>query len=92
MHRYVDSLLQCVMYHTHGGAEPFDDWIRRGPDYHFDGPEMPWRTVHGSCQLEVYQSLCREHAHQVMLFSHWKSADNISQKYGRIWVQQLVEL
>ena len=93
VHRYVDSLMQADLYHTDGGAESFNDWIRRGPYYHFRWPKD---AMENSTRVNVNIKFARPFAqnmqHQVMLFSQWRSAYKISHKDGRIQMQKLLDL
>ena len=33
--RYIDSLTECGIIHSEGGAESFKDWLQRGPYYYY---------------------------------------------------------
>ena len=93
VHRYVDSLMQSNMYHTDGGAETYDDWIRRGPYYHFRWPKD---AMENSTRVTVNFKFARPFAenleHQVMLFSQWRTAYKITHRNGRIHLPTLEEL
>ena len=93
VHRYVDSLMQADLFHTDGGAESFNDWLRRGPYYHFRWPKD---AMENSSRVNVNVKFSRPFAqnmqHQMMLFSQWRTAYKISHKDGRIQMQKLLEL
>ena len=93
VHRYVDSLMQADLYHSDGGAESFNDWVRRGPYYHFRWPKD---AMENSTRVNVNVKFARPFAqnmqHQIMLFSQWRTAYKISHKDGRIQMQKLLEL
>ena len=93
VHRYVDSLMQADLFHTDGGAESFNDWLRRGPYYHFRWPKD---AMENSSRVNVNVKFSRPFAqnmqHQMMLFSQQRTAYKISHKDGRIQMQKLLEL
>ena len=93
VHRYVDSLMQANLFHTDGGAESFNDWIRRGPYYHFRWPKDAMETstrvaVNFKFALPFDAGL----EHQVMLFNQWRTAYKISHRNGRVEMPTLHEL
>jgi len=92
-HRYVDSLMQADMYHSEGGPESFEQWIERGPYYHFRWPKD---AMENSTRVNVNFKFSRPFdenlQHQVMLFSQWRTAYKITHKDGRIDVQALHDL
>ena len=93
VHRYVDSLMQANLFHTDGGAESFDDWIRRGPYYHFRWPKDAMETstrVTGNFKFGA--AFAEGLEHQVMLFSQWRTAYKITHRNGRIHLPTLQEL
>lgn len=83
--RYAASLLQADLYHTDGGAESYDDWLRRGPYFHFRWPKD---AMENSTRLTVNFKFAEAFAdgleHNVMLFSHWRSAYKITHRDGRV--------
>ena len=93
VHRYVDSLMQANLFHTDGGAESYDDWIRRGPFYHFRWPKD---AMEKSTRVTVNFKFARPFAagfeHQVMLFSQWRTAYKITHRNGRVELPTLEEL
>ena len=93
VHRYVDSLMQADLFHTDGGAESFQDWLRRGPYYHFrwpkDGVEQSTRV---SVNFKFSQPFANNLQHQIVLFSQWRSAYKIKHKNGRVDISAFQEL
>ena len=91
--RYVDSLMQADLYHTDGGAESYDDWLRRGPYYHFRWPKdamnQGTRVV---VNFKFSQPFAEDLEHQVMLFNHWRTAYQIEHRNGRVDTTKLQEL
>ena len=93
VHRYVDSLMQADLFHTDGGAESFNDWIRRGPYYHFRWPKDAMET---STRVSVNFKFSRLFAegleHQVILFSQWRTAYKFTYRDGRVHLPTLQEM
>ena len=93
VHRYIDTLMQANLYHTDGGAESYDDWLRRGPYYHFKWPKD---AMQSSTRVTVNFKFARPFAgrqeHQVVLFSQWRSAYKITHRNGRVHLPTLQEL
>ena len=93
VHRYVDSLMQANLFHTDGGAESFDDWIRRGPYYHFRWPKDAMETsTRVTVNFKFGAAFAEGLEHQVMLFSQWRTAYKITHRNGRIHLPTLQEL
>ena len=93
VHRYVDSLMQANLFHTDGGAESFDDWIRRGPFYHFRWPKDAMEnSTRVTVNFKFSQPFAEGLEHQVMLFSQWRSAYKITHRNGRVHLPTLEEL
>ena len=92
MHRYVDTLMQADLFHTDGGAESFQDWIQRGPFYHFRWPKDAMEdSTRVSVNFKFAHPFADNLQHQVMLFSQWRTAYKISHKNGRIQIAALQE-
>lgn len=93
VHRYVDSLMHTGLFHSEGGAESFQDWIKRGPYYHFRWPKD---ATESSTRVSVNFKLSRPFAdnqqHQVMLFKQWRSAYKITHSNERVDIASLQEL
>ena len=93
VHRYVDSLMQTNLFHTDGGAETYDDWIRRGPYYHFRWPKDAMEnSTRVTVNFKFSQRFAENLEHQVMLFSQWRTAYKITHRNGRIHLPSLEEL
>jgi len=92
VHRYVDSLMQTDLFHTDGGAESFNDWLRRGPYYHFRWPKDSSETsTRVNVNVKFSRPFAQQMQHQIMLFSQWRTAYKIKHKDGRVQMQQLLE-
>jgi len=92
-HRYVDTLLQADLFHTDGGPESFADWIKRGPYYHFRWPKDAMEnSTRATVHFKFGRAFAENLQHQVMLFSHWRTAYKIVHKNGRVDVSNLREL
>jgi len=93
VHRYVDSLMHAGLFHTEGGAESFQDWIQRGPYYHFRWPkDATESSTRASVNFKFSQPFADNQQHQVMLFSQWRSAYKITHNNGRVEIENLQEL
>ena len=53
VHRYVDSLMQADLFHTDGGAESFNDWLRAVHTTTFGGPKMHGEQFSRQRQCQV---------------------------------------
>ena len=85
VHRYVDSLINSSLYHSEGGAESFDQWVRRGPYYRFQWPKDA--TEHSSRATATFkfsQPFADGQQPLVLLFSQWRTALKIKHGDGRI--------
>ena len=92
MHRYIDSLMQADMFHTEGGGESFEEWIR-GPFYHFLWPKDDMeQSTRVSVNFKFARPFGDNEEHQVMLFSQWRSAFKIVHKDGRIQATTMQDL
>ena len=93
VHRYVDSLMHAGLFHTEGGAESFDEWLQRGPYYHFRWPkDATESSTRVSVNFKFSQPFADQQQHQVMLFSQWRSAYKITHNNGRVDIASLQEL
>ena len=83
--RYVDTLMNAGMFHTEGGPESFQDWLRRGPYYHFRWPKDATEfSTRATVTFKFAKPFAEDVQHQVMLFSQWRTAYKISHKHGRV--------
>lgn len=98
MHRYVDSLMNAGAFHTEGGAESFDQWLRRGPFYHFLWPKDALEEderVNANYQFSRPFDLLQGGAvpfHRVLLANWWREAFHIVHKDGRVTKTSLEKL
>ncbi len=83
--RYADSLLYSGAYFSEGGSETLQDWLHRGPYFHFDWPKDA-DTLSTRVNLNYSFSVAFENAitPRVILFDHWLSAIKITHKDGRV--------
>jgi len=93
MRRYVDSMMNAGAYHTEGGAESFEDWLSRGPYYHFlwpkDALEQPTRVNLNYQFARSFENLDPGGAdsvanHKILLWNHFRSAFHIIHRNGRV--------
>ena len=92
-HRYADSLMQADLYHTDGGAESFQEWISRGPFYHFQWPKDAMnQSTRAAVSVKFAAPFAEDRQHQMMLFSQWRTAYRIVHRNGRIEIAAMNEL
>ena len=92
--RWVDSLLQTGSYHTEGGAESFNDWIQRGPFFHFVWPkDAKERGTRVNVSFKFAQGLEPVKArHFILLFNWWRTAIRIENRGGKSFVSAVEDM
>lgn len=84
--RYADTMMQAGAYHTEGGAESFQEWINRGPYYHFLWPkDAVENNTRVNINFQFSQAFGPANAnHTVLLFNWWRTAYHIVHVNGRV--------
>lgn len=83
--RWTDTLMQSAAYHTEGGAETLNEWIKRGPYYHFLWPKD---AVENNTRVNINYGftlpLDDGSEHKILLFNWWRTAYHIVHRNGRV--------
>ena len=89
MQRYHDSLVESGMSIGAVGCETFDDWLQRGPVYHFDFTND---RMNNSSQLQIMSKFGALPAGSLLYVASWYSREiSITTNQGVVTRVEMVQ-
>lgn len=84
--RYIDTALQQGSYGLEGATETYEEWLKRGPYYHFQWPQD---ATAQHTRVNVSYQFARtfepaDSAHKMLLFSHWRTSFHLFNRDGKL--------